>query len=242
MSMRSRGRTNGRCLAAAAGIAAGAYAAYVATAWARYGHAPAPAEGEEDPLLDRFMPVYDVVGRQHRRIAAPAAATLAAARSMNLLESPVARAIFKGRELILGATPDDRPRPRGLLAQVQSLGWAVLAEIPDREVVVGAVTKPWEPNVTFRAVAADQYAAFTEPDYVKIVWNLRADPIDATRSIFRTETRAVATDASARAKFRWYWACFSPGMMLIRWVSLGPLATDAERRAASGTSLDIRAV
>jgi hypothetical protein len=181
------------------------------------------------------MPVYDVVGRQHRRIAAPAAATLAAAREMDLLDSPVARAIVRGRELILGARRDDQPRPRGLLAQVQSLGWAVLAEIPDREVVVGAVTKPWEPNVTFRSVPADQYAAFAEPDYVKIVWNLRADPVDSSRSIFRTETRAVATDASARAKFRLYWSFFSPGMMLIRWVSLGPLARAAVyRRGGDG--------
>jgi hypothetical protein len=32
-------------------------------------------------------------------------------------------------------------------------------------------------------------AAFNDPDYVKIVWTLRADPVDATHSVFRTETR-----------------------------------------------------
>jgi hypothetical protein len=35
-------------------------------------------------------------------------------------------------------------------------------------------------------------------------------------SIFRTETRAVATDAVARAKFRRYWSFLSPGISLIR--------------------------
>ena len=94
---------------------------------------------------------------------------------MDLLQSPVVRAIIKGRELILGATPDNRPRPRGLLAEVQSLGWGVLAEVPGREIVVGAVTKPWEANPTFRALPPDEFAAFREPDYVKIVWTLRAD-------------------------------------------------------------------
>ena len=86
--------------------------------------------GEQDPLLDRFMPWYDVAERHHVRIAAPAAVTLAAAQEMELLHSPSVRMIIKGRELILGAKPDDRRRPRGLLAEVQSLGWGVLAEVP----------------------------------------------------------------------------------------------------------------
>ena len=38
-------------------------------------------------------------------------------------------------------------QPRGLLAATLALGWGVLAEVADREIVVGAVTKPWEPNV-----------------------------------------------------------------------------------------------
>jgi hypothetical protein len=48
--------------------------------------------------------------------------------------------------------------------------------------------------------------------------------------MYRTETRAVATDASARAKFRWYWSRLSPGIWLIRRLSLHPLKTAAERR------------
>src|SRR5918993_297939 len=109
---------------------------------------------------------YDVVGRLHRRIEAPAAVTLAVAGEMDLRDSPVARGIFRARELILGAEPDSQLRPRGLLAEVQSMGWTVLAEVPDREIVLGAVTRPWEPNVTFRGVSADRFAAFAEPDYV----------------------------------------------------------------------------
>jgi hypothetical protein len=107
----------------------------------------------------------------------------------------------------------------------------VLADVPEREVVVGAVTKPWEANVTFRALAPDQFAAFSEPGYVKIAWTLRAESIGTTDSIFRTETRAVATDATARAKFRRYWSFLSPGIILIRWAILGPLKSEAERRA-----------
>ena len=98
---------------------------------------------------------------------------------------------------------------------------------------MGAVTRPWEPNVTFRGVSPERFAAFDEPDYVKIVWNLRADPLGGCESLFRTETRATATNAAARAKFRWYWSFFSPGIRLIRWLSLSPLKRDAEARAAA---------
>jgi len=66
---------------------------------------------------------------------------------------------------------------------------------------------------------------------VKIVWTLRADPVGESESMFRTETRVTTTDQTARAKFRWYWARFSPGIVLIRRVMLGLLKTDAERRA-----------
>jgi hypothetical protein len=178
------------------------------------------------------MPVYEVVERHHIRVAAPAAITFAAAREMNLLRSPLVRAIVKGRELILGATPDDRPRPPGLLAQTESLGWRVLAEAPESEVVVGAVTQPWEPDVTFRGLPPDEFAAFSEPGYVKIAWTLRVDPVSAAESIFRTETRATATDPVSRERFRRYWSVFSPGIIVIRWALLGPLKKEAERRYA----------
>jgi len=230
-------RSAGRWLVAGVGFAGAAYATYVGVAWSRYGHPPGPTPEEEDDLLDRFMPAYEVVERHHVRVDAPAAVALCAAQDMDLLHSPSVRAIIKGRELILGAKPDDRRRPRGLLAEVQSLGWGVLAEVPGREIVVGGVTKPWEANPTFRALAPDEFLGFSEHDYVKIVWTLRADPVGTAESIFRTETRVMTTDPAARAKFRRYWSFLSPGIILIRWISLGPLKAEAERRArAEGSS------
>jgi hypothetical protein len=139
--------------------------------------------------------------------------------------------------LVLGAEPDAAPQSKGLLAQMTSLGWRVLAEKPGREIVVGAVTQPWLPNVVFRGLAPEEFGAFREPGYVKIIWTLRADPVGDTESIFRTETRVTTTDPTARAKFRWYWARFSPGIVLIRRLLLGPLRTDAERRARTGASI-----
>jgi hypothetical protein len=95
--------------------------------------------------------------------------------------------------------------------------------------VVGAVTRPWEANVTFRPIPPDAFARFNEPGYVKIAWTMRADPAGDNVAVFRTETRAMATDAAARARFRLYWSFFSPGIRSIRALLLAPLKAEAER-------------
>ena len=234
--MNSAGGTRAilRWSAAGIGLTAGAYAAYVAVTWCRYGQPPPAAGHGRDEILDRLMPAFEVSSHHRVRVSAPAAITLSAAREMDLLDLPLVRAIIRGRELVLGATPERQIRPQGLLDEMLALGWRVLAEEPDREIVVGAVTQPWKANVVFRGLPASEFAAFNEPGYVKIVWTLRADPLGSAESMFHTDTRAVATDPQARANFRWYWSLFSPGMHLIRWASLAPLKRSAERRALEG--------
>jgi len=181
-------------------------------------------------LLDMFMPNYEVVDRHKINVDAPAEITLAAAGEIQLENSTLIRAIFKGRELVLGSEPNHKVRPKRLLEEVKALGWGVLAELPGREIVMGAITKPWEPNPVFRALPADEFRTFQEPGYVKIIWTLRANPDGAAQSIFRTETRAVATDVEARRKFRRYWAFLSPGIIAIRSVMLPAVKAEAERR------------
>ena len=226
-----------RWLAASLGAAAGGYAAYVAVTWLRYGHPSTPRPEQEDEHLDRFMPRPDIAERHHIHIDAPAETTLAVASDIDLMDAPLARAIFRAREALLGATPDMVERPRGLLAFTKSIGWGVLVDEPGRELVMGAVTRPWEANVVFTPLPPADFASFNEPGYVKIVWTLRADPLGVTTSLFRTETRAVATDAIARARFRRYWSLLSPGIIIIRWAMLQPLKAEAERRARAGSTV-----
>jgi hypothetical protein len=219
------------CIAAA--IAATTYGAYVGATWLRYGRRQPPKKGQADPLLDRFMPEYEVVERRSSKVGAPAEVTLAAACDLDFEDSRIVRAIFRGRELLLHTQTTGDALPRGLLAKTKLLGWGVLAEISGREIVMGAITQPWAANVVFRALAPEEFAAFHDPGYVKIAWTLRADPVTATKSIFRTETRALACGPVPRSKFRKYWAYLSPGIILIRVAMLGPLRREAERRAAN---------
>jgi len=234
-------------------IAAASYALYAGITWYGYGRMKHQVSGEEsDSLLDLYMPEYEVVDRHHLRVAAPAAITFAAACEMNLSKSPIVRAIFRTRELAFGcfgcaasiarrelpacchaagSHQNEESQQQGLLADLKTQGWGVLAEVPGHEIVFGAVTQPWTASPVFRALPPDEFAAFHEPGYVKIAFTLRADPLDASASVARTETRVVTTDAVAREKFRSYWSLVSPGVVLVRRTLLRGLKNDAERRS-----------
>ena len=186
------------------GVTAVTYGAVAAAAWYRYGHAAAPRLDEADPALDEFMPTYEVAERHHVRVLAAADLTMRAAAALNLRDSAIVSAIFRAREVMLGADPGAAAQPAGLLDEVRALGWRVLHEEPGREIVMGAVTQPWQANVVFRGLSPEEFKAFDEPGYVKIAWTLRVEPIGASESIFRTETRVVTTDRTARSRFRWY--------------------------------------
>jgi hypothetical protein len=65
---------------------------------------------------------------------------------------------------------------------------------------------------------------------VKIAWTLEAEPLGDELTRFATETRAAATDAEARAKFRRYWRRFGIGIILIRKLLLPAVQRQAERQ------------
>jgi hypothetical protein len=217
-----------RMLGQGAGAVALLGAGYIGMTWARYGRASRSASS--DPLLDRFMPSYEVREVHETSVAAAAEVTHAAARELDLRRSSLVRAIFAGRELLMGAERREIAQPAGFLNEVLALGWRILAE--ERwNVVLGAVTQPWKADVVFRGLQPEEFAQFNEPGYAKIVWNLAAEERGPVASVFRTETRVVTTDSESRSRFRVYWSLVSPGILLIRREALRLVRSEAERRS-----------
>jgi hypothetical protein len=207
------------------------YLAYVGSTWYRYGKRAERTQGTRDrSLLDQFMPDYEVGERHEIDVAAPAALTMAAAREMDVYRSPLVHAIFAVRTLPSRLRGVPAREPASLLTETLAIGWRILAEVPDRGIVVGAVTQPWRAEVQFRGLDPDAFAGFAEPGYARIAWTLEAVPLGPAASRFRTETRVSTTDPRARTLFRRYWAVVSPGILLIRRQSLKLVKTDAERR------------
>jgi hypothetical protein len=183
--------------------------------------------------LDPFIPRPDVRERFDTIVAAPAPLVMDVAAGFDMQSIPLVRAIFRMREVIMRA-PTSGPRaPQGLLAETRGMGWGLLLEEPGRLVVCGASARPWMANVGFVPIPAERFAAYAEPDQVKIAWTLEAEALGPARTRFAHETRAVATDAGARLKFRRYWRWARFGIVAIRLLLLPAIRRAAERRWAA---------
>ena len=190
---------------------------------------PDVAQGER--LIERFIPHADITERHEVIIRAPADHVFDVAEHFNLRSTPLIRAIFWLRAKLLGATPPEAGLfAKGLVAETRALGWGELARRPGRELIMGAAAQPWKANVTFTPIPPQRFADFAESDLVKIVWTIEAEPLRPNLTRFRTETRVLATDAGAGAKFRRYWRVFGVGIVLIRWLLLPALRREAEQR------------
>lgn len=231
--MQQRVARTGRVIGAGAAAAGLLGLGYVGLTWLRYGKNG--RSGHRDPLLDRFLPNYEVREQHETRVAAPAEVTYGVARELDLHQSGVVRAIFRGRELLMGSKPGRLQRVESFLSEVLKLGWRVLAEEPGHELVMGAVTQPWKADVQFRGLEPDEFTAFSEPGYAKIAWTLSVEPTGPVTSIFRTETRVTTTDPESRRRFRRYWSLVSPGVLLIRYEMLRQVRREATRRATTKT-------
>ncbi|MBV8637447.1 MAG: NAD(P)H-dependent oxidoreductase [Candidatus Eremiobacteraeota bacterium] len=198
---RNRVAMAAKLLAAVTTFAGGAYLGSALLSWARYGATSRSAES--DSLLDRFMSNYEVSLRHGTIVHAPASLTFAAIRLSDFERSPMVRALTTNE-------------------------WGVLALDLGREIVLGTVTKPWQPNARFRLLDAQTFATFAEPGYAKIALALRVDEVSSEHCEARIETRVQTTDPISRARFRRYWALLSPGMIVIRRALLQQVKTEAE--------------
>jgi hypothetical protein len=190
-------------------------------------------------ILDRFIPQSDAGGRHEITIRAPAALVLNIARNFDIESVRAVSAIFWLRAKLLHAPlPDERPFT-GLVANMENLGWRCLAEEAGHYYAAGAVCQPWVPDVIFSAVPPDQFASYAAPDQVKIAWTIEADPLGPALTRFATETRAVATDAPTRVRFRGYWRKFGIGIILIRRLLLPAIRREAERQWKASASASV---
>jgi len=185
-------------------------------------------------LLDRYIPHPDVRERFETTIRAPAAVVMQVASGFDMQSLPLVKAIFWFREKAMrGGSPAPR-RPQGILEETKGLGWGLLAEQPSRLVICGAKCQPWLANVKFSAIAPDAFEACAEPGHVKIAWTLEASELGPALTRFAQETRAVATDAQARAAFRRYWRWARFGIIAIRLLLLPAVRRAAEQQWAAG--------
>jgi hypothetical protein len=182
--------------------------------------------------LDPFIPYPDIRERFETTVRAPADLVMNVAAHFDMQSLPLVKLIFRLRGRLMGASPSAPRTSLGILEETRSLGWGLLAEQPGRFVVCGARCQPWLANVTFSALAPDEFAAYAAPGQVKIAWTLQAQEAGPALTRFVQETRAIATDEQARVQFRRYWRWARFGIVAIRLLLMPAVRREAERRWA----------
>ncbi len=204
-----------------------------------------------DPELfvQQYLPRFDVAVVHADVFRAPPAKCYARVMELDLLQAPFVRAALSVRaapQRELGrwrapgnGAPTDAPPPTFRLRDMVGLGWILLAENPGVEMLLGQVSRPWKADASTidAAITPQQFKAFDEPGYAKIVTSLRVDPYGTDSSILMVETRVATTDAISRRRFRRYWLLIGPASSLIRRMALRLLATEL-RRSAPGSHFE----
>ncbi len=180
-------------------------------------HIVAPPETR----LDEYLPNYHVSEFHATQIHGSAADVFAALKAVTAEEVFLFRTLMAMRALPARLLRKTRPRLTGgapLLDQFLRGGFLLLAEVPDRELVVGRIGQFWRlwdgaaPSLT----TGDEFRAFGAPGFAKAVVNFLVTA-DAGGSVrLSTETRVYLCDPVARRKFGLYWRLISPGSAFIR--------------------------
>lgn len=174
-----------------------------------------------------FIPTPDVRERHSTLVHAPAEVVFQVARAFDLLSVPLIHGIVSLRQRLLNSRRVERS-PQPFLDEALTMGWGLLRSEPGRLFIAGAACQPWLADVVFTPIPPASFAAYQEPGHVKIAWTLEAEPVTPQSARLSTETRAVATDPSARSRFRRYWRWARFGILPIRWVMLPAIRRRAE--------------
>lgn len=184
-------------------------------------------------LLDRVLPVFDVHNYHTIAIHASPARVHAAIWETTAAEMPLFRLLMTIRALPARIAARRGTLPgvhRPLLRAFLTWNYALLAEEPPHEIVIGGISQPWKIDGGTRRciVDADDFTTFAQPGFVRIAMNFRLAARD-DRTYLSTETRVRATDDESRTQFGRYWAVIRIGSDIIRWDWLRVIKRRAER-------------
>lgn len=164
-------------------------------------------------LIESFAPRYDAIETHSIEIDAPSDVVFRALRTTDFTASPIIKTLMFLRSW--KRAPKRLPKT---LATLNAAGFGVLAEVENREIVLGVVGRFWRPTGNILPFDRAQFAA-PIPGMAIGVWNFAVEPHGGGTTL-STETRVVCGDPASRRKFLAYWFFVGPFSALIRRVML----------------------
>ena len=180
--------------------------------------------------LDEFAPVYQFSESHSIEIHASRARVYAAIRQVPAGEIKLLRTLTWIRRLGRASPPGilNAPQNEPILDLALRSGFLLLADEPDREIVIGALVRAppgWRPS---KKPSPDDFKALNAPGFALASMNFVIEETGPDQCVVTTDTRVFATDPSSRRKFGEYWRVIYPGSALIRRMWLQAIKKRAE--------------
>lgn len=194
-------------------------------------------------LIDRYLPSFDVTRIEHTVVNADIATTWRALRELDLttvhtplLDAAMAVRTLPGRVAAwTGRRRSVPPPPPELRLSGDSPGlegWLFLGEVPEQEIVLGAVGRFWQSDIAWFDVSEmtpDEFRVFAEPGWGRIAAGFSLRPYGETRTLASYEARTATADPESARRFRRYWTLVHPFVGHIMRAALAAVARDAPR-------------
>ncbi len=197
----------------------------------------ADSERVASTVLARLVPTFQAVERHSVTIAASPDQVWAALSQVTTGELRLFRVLMgvrmlPGRLIRSPRACFDVDEP--LLGWAVRFGFTILGADDRRELVFGAIGRPWRlAGGRGMAVAGGyDFAAFDQAGYAKMAVNFRLDAVtDGVTSRLSTETRVACTDPTSARRFARYWRLIRPASGAIRRSWLTAIKRRAEQHA-----------
>ena len=190
-------------------------------------------------LIDSYLSTFSASERHAIRVRAPMDAVYRAIRSADLARALPVRLLLGLRALpgVLLRSSGRTVRPQLALAPItlaefERAGFAVLAEDPPNELLIGLVGSFWRLGGGIRRTDAEQFQGPQPHGTARAAWNFSLCR-DGDGVRLTTETRIQAADPDSARKLRIYWLFIRPWSGLVRRYMLRAIRAEAEGRARS---------
>jgi hypothetical protein len=187
-----------------------------------------------DELLDSVMPEYEFRGRESIVIHATPERIFQALKEVTLKEMPLAELLGELRYLpgrLTGRMPAAPTRDQPFMDQVL-VNNIVLAEQPERELVIGCIGKLHKvvDQEFVKLSDAAEFRRFLQEDYQKLAMSFRLRGDDPRGGCaLDLEYRTHALSEHSRKQFAQYWLAIKPTGGFVSQQLLGAIKRHAER-------------
>jgi hypothetical protein len=183
---------------------------------------------ESQSLMDEFLPTHDFGASYEIHINSPVSVANKCLLRSDFNELWLVRLLMSIRS---GKWLPIRRIPSDLRQRLQGTGFVILAEVPNREIVIGVAGRFWRPDGgRCMDLTAGDFASFAQPGYAKAVWNFKLRAESPQAAVLSTETRIKCFGSAAFWKFCLYWTFVGPFSGLIRKAILNQIKTEAESK------------